>query len=827
MIQALKLFPIYLVIITVLFVILPTIITAVMRISLYKYLVDLDKKTRRLVNNESEGIQPKFINKLQQRFNKASQNIENVNTVALIDGIYHQETFAAFGFKIRCEEGEYITKSLPNLLLAFGLLGTFLGITLNLNSISQIINQDSTNIIDLTNKLQTPLQSMGIAFITSLIGLFCSSVLIVINLKYNINLEKNSLLNNLEDYLDNIYKPLVQGETRLDKAVNRMVDQQHEFLKRFHENVGQVLERTFKQATDRIAEENEKAQKLAYEVYQRLLDASSTINTGANIFQESTHLLENQVNNIKILLPLFEASSTNFMDAALKIEQSKFSENLDKTTQNLANIQANFAKTTKLLSDNIPLLIDQNKQAINLAQEVYYSLQNTANKIEDSVLIFSESAEIIKNSQFADNLVIATSTLVNTQEQFYEIAVMLNQGSKPIEVGINTLQDSVGKMVKLSEEFHHINENYLVMNDLGKQMLIQQETTLNETITTLQTHEQKLNLTMINLSEKMVKEMNNSVSSNNQQINSLITSFEQQISLLNDLSKQLLIQQGKGWEQTQLKLSETITSLQTHQKNVNSTIMSFAEKMVKEINNEVGSNNQKINSLITSFEQQISLLNDLSKQLLIQQGEGWKQTQLKLNETITSLQTHEQNLNSTILSFAEKIVKNIENNTYQSLIGELGGEGLTRYYELKGLTQTLIKEVKQNAKDINYLSKIEGQKILTETAFKYLPKIQEKLGELAEPLRQYHDHHLDSKGRKCSLKEAEQIGQELRYLGMELMNIHTISDLRIMYRVAYLFTYQLGRFKHYKDNKYSLETFMRYNVLNALNECMSKTYSLN
>ena len=84
--------------------------------SLYIHLQDLEKKTRRLVSGDSQGMQPRFINLLQQRFAKASQQIENVNTIALVDGVYHQETITFLKFNIRCEEAEYITKTIPNLL---------------------------------------------------------------------------------------------------------------------------------------------------------------------------------------------------------------------------------------------------------------------------------------------------------------------------------------------------------------------------------------------------------------------------------------------------------------------------------------------------------------------------------------------------------------------------------------------------------------------------------------------------------------------------------------------------------------------------------------
>jgi len=485
--EILKIFPIELVILTIILVIIPTVISAVMRISLYRHLKDLVKKTNRLlINGESKGIQPKFLTQLEIRFSAASKELEQVNSLALIDGVYSQEKLPLFGFQLLCESGEYITKTLPNLLLAFGLLGTFLGITFNLYNISQIIDIQDSDIANLTNQLQAPLQSMGIAFITSLIALFCSSLLTAINIKWNVNLAKNKLLINLEDYLDNIYKPLVEGDTRLDKAVDRMVKQQQEFLERFHENVGQVLEKTFTKAANRIADDNEKAQQLATQVYGQLFNVSSNLLNGSNIFQDSMRILENQVNQLEAMLPtiksnvdLFSASTTKFMDSAIKIEKSKFSENLENITVNLAHTQNNFTETTELLAISISDLTTDNKKAVELAQQVYQELKNASESLQKGSIMFADHANTIKDSKFNENLVNATTNLARIQEGFNEMANSLIQIVKPIETNIQSLELSTNKMSNLAKNIQqteskidNINSRYLEMISTSREILL-------------------------------------------------------------------------------------------------------------------------------------------------------------------------------------------------------------------------------------------------------------------------------------------------------------------------------------------------------------------
>ncbi|MFO0409600.1 MAG: hypothetical protein ACK50H_05515, partial [Dolichospermum sp.] len=202
--------PLYLILITLLLVVIPSVITIVIRISLYRYLIDLTNKVQRLIKTGIRGVQPKIIQTLEDRFEQASKQLEQVNTAALIDQIYSQETIK--GFTFTCEQIDYLCRILPNLLLAFGLLGTFLGITINLSTLSQTINQaNASDVSNLVTELKKPLEGMSIAFTTSLTGLFFSALVTIVNFIFNRGLAKYRLISSLEDYLDNVYFHKVQG----------------------------------------------------------------------------------------------------------------------------------------------------------------------------------------------------------------------------------------------------------------------------------------------------------------------------------------------------------------------------------------------------------------------------------------------------------------------------------------------------------------------------------------------------------------------------------------------------------------------------------------
>lgn len=75
----------------ILFVVLPSFMSMYYRLNLYRHLNDLADKVNRVISKNSPGIKPKIITILEQSFKEASQNLEQVNTGALIDQAYSQE----------------------------------------------------------------------------------------------------------------------------------------------------------------------------------------------------------------------------------------------------------------------------------------------------------------------------------------------------------------------------------------------------------------------------------------------------------------------------------------------------------------------------------------------------------------------------------------------------------------------------------------------------------------------------------------------------------------------------------------------------------------
>jgi methyl-accepting chemotaxis protein len=528
----LNLFPPYLIVLTLVLVIFPTVLAVGIRIALYKHLQESTVKVKRLIRGESRGVQPKIISNLENRFKIASSQLDDVNTAALVDGLYHEEQFTFMSKSLSCEKWDYFVRVLPNLLLAFGLLGTFLGITLNLTGISTLIDINNVDVQSLGEKLKTPLGSMGIAFITSLIGLACSSLLTVINLIFNTNLAKVNLISSLEDYLDNILQPTVEGNSRLNKAVDSMVEKQQAFLTNFHNEVTRVLESSLREVAKEIAERNQETAKLVTQVCERLTETAGTLSTGATTFQRSAFELNEQVPIITQANREFTKSSQElknsvllFKQASELIEKSNFSGNIERFTASLAETQGRFSQSTAILEQNIGEIISSNKRANDLAEQVYLNIQESSQKLQNSALGFLEASEKIESSQFADKLVQATADLMTAHQQFANSTTDLNQSTQSLASLTQDFQRSMTTMVELGIKITDLNQKSETILEQNQQRSVTEQEKLSniqgelvKLIETVKTYQDSFNSESKQLGNQLINRLDERLSQTSDKI---------------------------------------------------------------------------------------------------------------------------------------------------------------------------------------------------------------------------------------------------------------------------------------------------------------------
>jgi exonuclease VII small subunit len=557
--------PLYLILITLFLVVIPSVITIVIRISLHRYLIDLTDKVQRLIKTGIRGVQPKIIQTLEARFEQASKQLEQVNTAALIDQIYSQETIKGF----TCEQIDYLCRILPNLLLAFGLLGTFLGITINLSTLSQTINQTNpSDINNLVSELQKPLEGMSIAFTTSLTGLFFSALVTVANFIFNSGLAKYRLISSLEDYLDNVYFPEVQGDTRLDKIVNRMVSQQDEFLTNFGKTVREAVEQSMGKVAQQIADGNKETTDLARQVYEKFTDAAGTISRAANEFKSSMSALN--------------TTSQIFKQSAETFNQSEFPLKLSLAVVDLSNTQQKFSESATSLAATTELII-------NALIEIENSSQSLINLGEEIKSMNQTSIQVLDLHQ-------------NNQNLLSEIIPQLHAGANSYEKAVNKLDDLDQRV---GDKFNNFDQLITAMT----QLLENVKTYTTELISKVATETENSSQSLISLAEE-IKSMNQTsiqvldLHQNNQNLLSEIipqlqqgaNSYEKAVSKLDDLD-QRVSDKFNNFDQLITAMTQLLKSVKTYTNNVNTTI-SVAS-------NQIDANNQKLMKLLENNNYQL------------------------------------------------------------------------------------------------------------------------------------------------------------------------------------------------------------------------------
>lgn len=413
----------------VLSLIVLTFFTIFLRWGIYQHLIYLTSRVRGLIYENNPSQKPRIVEEIELRCKESNPALEQMNTGALIDQVYSRHL-------LKNEQIDYFCRFLPNLLLSLGLLGTFLGITINLAELSQTINDFGVGSIDgLVEQVQRPLQGMGVAFISSLTAVACSALLTVVNLLRNTSIAKYQLISALEDYIDNIYGPALNRRSPLDKAVDRLETLFGTFVNQFSVSVKEAVSSSLGESVDQITEGNKQANHLASQVYNRLMESSSSMMSGATMFRESAQIFEKSQFANKL------ASSTDNL-ANTQRDLARSSSVLNQSTQALqlaiASLQ-NTSQETIHLSEEIAGLSKNSGQVLNLTQNNQKALADVVGEMQQSAQIFHSVIKTLDTLQ--KRLATRTDRFVDVHTELYKLVETLKLFTEEMRGGMQTLGD--------------------------------------------------------------------------------------------------------------------------------------------------------------------------------------------------------------------------------------------------------------------------------------------------------------------------------------------------------------------------------------------------
>lgn len=153
--------------------------------------------------NRSKGVfQYSIFNDIVVDYKNAMQgSFRDINTQAIIERNFNSQ-FQKFNLL------ERFTKSAVSLMIILGLLGTFYGLTLSIAKLVELLS--STGNTEVLGSMDTivaglidSVKGMSVAFITSLFGIACSVLLTILNIVFNVEDARESVMVQIEEYLDN------------------------------------------------------------------------------------------------------------------------------------------------------------------------------------------------------------------------------------------------------------------------------------------------------------------------------------------------------------------------------------------------------------------------------------------------------------------------------------------------------------------------------------------------------------------------------------------------------------------------------------------------
>ncbi len=171
-------------------------------------------------NPESRGFRAALLSEYTAAYKQYGQN---VNTPAIISDVLG----ARLGGLLL---GERFLNNAVSLFVTLGLFGTFLGLSMAVTSLTELIGYSNTSewlsVMDsVGGGLMSALSGMGVAFYTSLAGAGCSILLTVLRTILSPQAARERLETRLELWLDNEIAPTLTTEAATDDAdlVRRMV----------------------------------------------------------------------------------------------------------------------------------------------------------------------------------------------------------------------------------------------------------------------------------------------------------------------------------------------------------------------------------------------------------------------------------------------------------------------------------------------------------------------------------------------------------------------------------------------------------------------------
>ena len=213
---------------------------------------------------------------------------QDVNTPAIIENAVSTKLSGM----LLCER---FLNNAVSLFVTLGLFGTFLGLSLSVNSLTELISYSNTSewlsVLDsVGGGLMSALSGMGVAFYTSLVGVACSILLTILRSVFSAQAQREKLETRLELWLDHYVAPGLPTD-----AVQDDVELMKRLIKTMEETA-MNMDRTLKTATKELQGSIE-ASRAPIAAFGKTVEG---FNKGVNDFSEFNYNLNGTVERMDL-----------------------------------------------------------------------------------------------------------------------------------------------------------------------------------------------------------------------------------------------------------------------------------------------------------------------------------------------------------------------------------------------------------------------------------------------------------------------------------------------------------------------------------------------
>ena len=339
--------------------------------------------------------------------------------------------------------------SASGMLVGLGLMGTFLGLTIG------IANFDSSNSENIQNSIQTLLNGMYIAFLTSLVGMGTS----IINTGFDKHW-RNNLQLKIKDFTDRLDVLYYIDDMEL-------LQYRQKSLLEFTDEDGNKA--SISSAIGHILEES-KTQTAALSSFNTDLSTMLNNSLGEQIDQKLGPKMNDVIEHIDKLAETVMTPANEMMErvsgelkSSMELIVNEFKQKVsDTATQQLDSISQSLASATKA----IDVLPENVTNAINSMQEAIANVEKSMLKLTEDIM--SKQADLLalqesttKESQkIIEDFKAGISKLDTVNENYADTIVDLKKVQGHVEKSLDYVSDITDKMQKAVFNFHNSQTEY-------------------------------------------------------------------------------------------------------------------------------------------------------------------------------------------------------------------------------------------------------------------------------------------------------------------------------------------------------------------------------